>query len=236
MATSTGENKSGLALALALQLTLLAFSSHLRFIQHRLLLTHSSLLRDGMRASEGGATASKLAFSAAGSARGWPRRRFLAGQRAAPGPHVPRADRGSAGGRPWPDCYAYRPSCSGHDRGTAARVAEVSGDPPAPGWPGAPRPQRPHPARDGAAGLPHWEEGCAGIACETASGFARIRNRSGPPLTGERPATTCIGWTRSRERSIQRLESKRVTWRYRVPAFGAGFVYREDWTDEKLDG
>ena len=68
---ATGENKAGLALvlALALLLTLLAFPSHLRLIHHRLpLLTHSTLLCDGPRASdgEGGATTSRLAFPAAG--------------------------------------------------------------------------------------------------------------------------------------------------------------------------
>ena len=66
---ATGENKAGLALALALalQLTLLAFPSHLRLIHHRLLLMHSTLLCDGLRASDGedGATASRLAFPAA---------------------------------------------------------------------------------------------------------------------------------------------------------------------------
>lgn len=65
---ATGENKAGLALALALLLTLLAFPSHLRLIHHRLLLTHSTLLCDGLRASDGedGATASRLTFPAPG--------------------------------------------------------------------------------------------------------------------------------------------------------------------------
>jgi hypothetical protein len=68
---ATGENKAGLALALAvaLLLTLLAFPSHLRLIHHQLpLLTHSTLLCDGLSASDGeyGATASRLAFPTAG--------------------------------------------------------------------------------------------------------------------------------------------------------------------------
>jgi hypothetical protein len=67
---ATGENKAGLALALALALllTLLAFPSHLRLIHHRLLLTHSTLLCDSLRASDGedGTTASRLTFPAPG--------------------------------------------------------------------------------------------------------------------------------------------------------------------------
>lgn len=71
---ATGENKAGLALALALLLLLLmlmplAFPSHLLLlIHHRLLPTHSTLLCDGRRASDGedAATASRPAFPAAG--------------------------------------------------------------------------------------------------------------------------------------------------------------------------
>jgi hypothetical protein len=70
-----------------------ADAAHLHLIPHRLLLTHSTLLRDGLRANdgEGGATASKLAFQVAGSGRGRPRRRCLVGRRTAPGPLGPGA-------------------------------------------------------------------------------------------------------------------------------------------------
>jgi hypothetical protein len=69
---ATGENKVDLALALSLLLLLLpppTFPSHLLLlIHHRLLLTHSTLLCDGRRASDGedAATTSRLVFPAAG--------------------------------------------------------------------------------------------------------------------------------------------------------------------------
>jgi hypothetical protein len=61
---ATGENKAGLALALAL--LLVAFPSHL-LVHHRLLLTNEALLWDGLRPRDGedAATASILAFPVA---------------------------------------------------------------------------------------------------------------------------------------------------------------------------
>ena len=109
------------------------------------------------------------------------------------------------------------------DQSVWGRCAHV---PLTPGSPGTTSPRRPHPDRAGVASP------CRAGTRSDVRGRRRTARASAAlgtvhDFTGRRSNRPAIERTTSHERSIQGIEVKRVTWHYRVSAFGAGFVYRD---------